>query len=262
MNLLSAEPIVGPVQQGVHLIPLCRVHVRQVRALAKPRAVLIDHRNAPAGLVVLDGLPEAASRHPLEDRVPCDAPHHRPVPLRAPAVGADWHTLSVEPVGDGRAVEARPQAAEPFLIDWRRSRVLLPVVVRSGVRRFQVTEDRQGGSGAEVQKPVHQFVLEALGRVRVVADMVAAGGDDILLPAVLCGVDAIVGGQHASAVIDGDAAQSDGFGPADHPTDVLNHQQVQLSAPQEGLDLGQFRPVEALALASGGDDSVLDGTRE
>ena len=46
--------------------------------------------------------------------------------------------------------------------------------------------------------------------------------------------------------------------PADHPADVLGDQQVELAGAEQGLDLGQFGPVEPLALAGGGDDPVLD----
>src|SRR5207248_2887226 len=83
---------------------------------------------------------------------------------------------------------------------------------------------------------------------------VAAGGDHVLLPGVLGRVDAVVGGDDAGAVIDGEAAQLRRRRPADDPADVLGDEQIEFPAADHLLELGQLGPVEPLALALGGDD--------
>jgi hypothetical protein len=65
--------------------------------------------------------------------------------------------------------------------------------------------------------------------VRVVPDVVPAGRDHVLLPSRLGCVDAVIGSEHADAVVDGDAAEAYCVDPAHHPADVLGHEKVQLS---------------------------------
>ena len=149
------------------------------------------------------------------------AADHGPVPGLAAGILADGHALLVEPVGDGRAVARGLEPAEPFGVDQCGGVVLLPVVVSFSSIWLEVAEDLAGGGPAELLEAVHLLLLDPLRRVGVVADVVAAGRDHVLLPGVLGGVDAVVGGENASAVIDGDAAKPDRVGPPDDPADVL-----------------------------------------
>ena len=184
-------------------------------------------------------------------------PDHGAVPGLPAGVGAGRHALGIEPVGDGRAVAIGPEPLEPLAVDRRGRRVLLPVVERPAVGGLYEAEDGQRDRGPLPPEAGHELVLDPLRGVGVVADVVAAGGDDVLLPGVVGGVDAVVRGDDAGAVVDGDAAEPVGLRASDDAAEVLGDEQVELAAPEHRLELGQLGPVEPLALARGGDGPVV-----
>jgi len=124
-----------------------------------------------------------------------------PVPGGPSAVGTDGHAMLDEPVGHRRAIERLLEDTEPLPEGLDGRDVLQPVVVRLGAGRLDVAERLARWWHRRTSRTGSSSLLDPFRRVRVVAHVVAAGRDHVLLPRALRGVDAVVGRQHPGAVV-------------------------------------------------------------
>src|SRR5690242_15265656 len=95
----------------------------------------------------------------------------------------------------------------PFLVDERGSRILLPLVVGLASRRLDVTKNLACRRTAELLEAVHELVLEPLGRMGIVPDVLTTGIQDSFFPVVVGRIDKVIGCEDTCSMIDGYSAE-------------------------------------------------------